>query len=303
MTESKKPGVIGSLQQFQLLLYATKDTELTACDLAVLAEITDRYLKDGPRGGTTRATSAAHLAKETGRELRSVERSLVRLQERCYIMVAETGKGRAGNTYLLPFEWVRKVAADIYVYIKQFADAKKQRRKARRSARADAGAIAHTAPVVPARESVLRVFRSTDRDDGTTWLVPTRLSGLDTVVPTETPDQSYGLPTARPVGADMSAVTYGVPPPVVTKKIQSASVEAEDGEQWLTLTFEERGGDIITLESADAREQEDGQRELEQLAYSAGLSEISDAAELIGRTVYVRGGRYVAPPDDLQEAA
>ncbi|RXH36642.1 hypothetical protein XH99_06655 [Bradyrhizobium nanningense] len=104
----------------------------------------------------------------------------------------------------------------------------------------------------------------------------------------------------------MSAGTYRVPPPVVTKKIVSANVETDDGETWLSLAFEEGGGDVIALKSADRDMQADGQRELEQLCASAGLNELDDASELIGCHVHLRSGRYVLPPqndDGAMEAA
>ncbi|MCK1445873.1 hypothetical protein IVB34_22115 [Bradyrhizobium sp. 2] len=288
MTEVKKPEPIGPVQQFQLLLYATKDTELTACDVAVLAELTDRYLKDGPRAGFTRATSAAHLARETGRTERPVQKSLIRLAERGYVTIAEQGQGQRGNVYTLPFEWVRATAAAIYAVIKQMADAKKRRKRKRRRSYA-AESVASTDTVATLHATYLR------------GLVTLPTAYLDTVATLPTAPQSYGLPTEGPIGADMSAGTYRVPPPVVTKKIVSASVENEDGESWLSLEFGGGGGDSIVVESNDAEMQAQGQRELEQLVASAGLRDLDDAAQLVGRTVYLQAGRYVPAPDDVQE--
>ncbi|UWU89620.1 hypothetical protein [Bradyrhizobium sp. CB1015] len=284
--EGDKPslaeGAIGPVQQFQLLLYATKDTELSACDLAVLAELADRFLKDGPKGGATRPTSAAHLAKETGRDDASTARSIAHLAERGYISIAEQGIGRRGNTYLLPFRWVRDTATAIYNYIKPLAQAKRRRRRAQRSDRTRAVSSGDTVATAPARS--LRSFVT----------APVRY--LDGVATAPTRHQSYGLPMEGPIDADMSAGTYGVPPPVVTKKIVGATVETEDGESWLSLDFEEGGGDIIAVESADKDMQADGQRELELLCASAGLDEVNEPAELIGCRVYLRGGRYVLAP-------
>jgi hypothetical protein len=293
MTDNKptsKTDIVGPVQQFQLLLYATKDTELSACDLAVLAELTDRYLKDGPRGGATRPTSAAHLAKETGRDDASTQRSLARLVERGYIKVAEPGFGRRGHTYLLPFGWVRETADAIYEYVKGMADAKKRRRRARRSNRADAVANSTTVATAPVR--LLRGF------------VTAPMRYLDAVATASMRDQSYGSPKREPIGDAGTAGGLKPPPPVISKKIVAANVESEDGERWLSLEFEECGGDYITIESSDTDTQADGQRELEQLCASAGLKGIDDAAELIGCIVHMQAGRYVlAPDDDLQDAA
>ncbi|NYG47575.1 hypothetical protein GGD67_005056 [Bradyrhizobium sp. IAR9] len=101
----------------------------------------------------------------------------------------------------------------------------------------------------------------------------------------------------------MSAGTYRVPPPVVTKKIVSAIVETEDGETWLSLDFEEGGGDVIALESSDKGIQDDGQREIQKLCASAGLDELNESAELIGCIVYLQGGRYVLAPANDNDAA
>jgi hypothetical protein len=281
MSEVKKSDSIGPVQQFQLLLYATKDTELTACDLAVLAELTDRYLKDK---GVTRPTSAAHLERETGRDDSSTQRSIARLLERGYITIAEQGIGRRGHTYLLPFEWVKDTATAIYNYIKPMAEAKRRKRRTRRSYRTDA--VGKTVTVATAPTRLLRSF------------VTAPMRYLTTVATASTRDQSYGLPMVEPIGADISAGTYRVPPPVVTKKIKSARVENEDGERWLSFEYEEGGCRSITIESNDADIQADGQRELEQLQESAGLTEIDDPAQLVGCTVYLRGGQFVSKPDD-----
>lgn len=288
MTEAKP--AIRSLEQFQMLLYATKDTELTACDLAVLAELTDRYLKDGPRGGTTRPTSAAHLARETGRDDASTQRSLARLVERGYIKVAEPGFGRRGHTYFLPFGWVRETAEAIYKYVKGMADAKKRRRRARRSNRADA--VSKALPVATAPMRYLRSF------------VTAPMRYLDSVATASVRDQSYGYPTGKPVGADVSACALRAQPPIVTKKIIAASVESEDRERWLSVDFDDGGFDIIALESSDADTQQEGQERFARLTSSASLmGDIDGAAELIGCTVHMRGDAYLLPHDVDTQAA
>ncbi|MBB4427983.1 hypothetical protein GGD66_006569 [Bradyrhizobium sp. CIR48] len=278
---SAAEGAIGPVQQFQLLLFATKDTDLSACDLAVLAEITDRYLKDGPKGGTTRPTSAAHLAKETGRDDASTARSIAHLAERGYITVAEQGVGRRGNTYLLPFKWMRDTATAIYNYIKPLAEAKRRRRRAHRSNRAGAVANCTTVATAPTRE--LRSFVT----------APVRY--LDSIATAPTRDQSYGLPTEGPIGADMSAGTYRVPPPVVTKKIVSASVERDGGDTLLIVEFDKGSTDVIVLEADSAREQEAGQNRYSRLTSSAGLGWPESFDELVGCIVHTQGDRYLLP--------
>ncbi len=288
MSEAKSTAAIGPVQQFQLLLYASKDTELTACDLAVLAELTDRYLKSE---AVTRPTSAGHLAKETGRTIRPVQESLTRLAERGYVTLAEQGSGTRGNTYRLPFEWVRATWDAIYAVIKEMADAKKRRRRKRGRASYAADSVA-----TPPKPATLRTayLRS---------LVTLPTAYLDTLATLSTAPQSYIAPERCLYRDADAAGGLKPPPPVISKKIVAASVESEDGERWLSLDFEERGGDCIALESADKATQDDGQRELEQLCASAGLKEIDDAAELVGRTVHMQAGRYVQPTDLLQEAA
>jgi hypothetical protein len=276
------------VQQFQLVLYATKDTELTACDLAVLAELTDRYLK---AEGVTRPTSAGHLAKETGRTIRPVQESLTRLAERGYVTLAEQGSGTRGNTYRLPFEWVRATWDAIYAVIKEMADAKKRRRRKRGRASYAAGSVATPPKLATLRTAYLR------------GLVTLPTAYLDTLATLPTAPQSYIAPERCLYRDAVPAGGLEPPPAVISKKIKSASVESEDGESWLSIEFEERGSDTIALESADKGIQEEGQRELEQLCNSAGLGEIDDASELVGCIVYMRGIRYVAPPDDMRDAA
>jgi hypothetical protein len=280
--DDSSPDVIGPVQQFQLLLYATKDTELTACDLAVLAELTDRYLKDK---GVTRPTSAAHLERETGRDDSSTQRSLARLLERGYITIAEPGHGRRGHTYLLPFDWVKATATAIYNYIKPLSDAKRRRRRGRRSYRTDA--VDSTSTVATAPTRLLRSF------------VTAPMRYLTTVATASTRDQSYGLPMVRPIGADMSAGTDRVPPPVVTKRIKSVSIDyVIEGERCLFVNFDVGPPDIMVLESSySSIDQEAGQERYSRLTSSAGLGWPEYVEELVGCTVYTQGNHYLMPHD------
>lgn len=88
------------------------------------------------------------------------------------------------------------------------------------------------------------------------------------------------------------------------KKIKSVSREAEDGESWLSLGFEDGTSDSITVESSDSDTQEEGQRELGQFLYSIGARPDDDVESFVGRTSFTQDGRYVPPPDDdMMEAA
>ncbi len=294
MTDSKPASnnVIGPVQQFQLLLYASKDTELTACDLAVLAEMTDRYLK---ADGVTRPTSAGHLAKETGRTIRPVQESLTRLAERGYITLAEQGSGTRGNTYRLPFEWVRATWDAIYAVIKEMADAKKRRRRKRGRASYAVGSVATPPKLATLRTAYLRS------------LVTLPTAYLDTLATLSTAPQSYSEPERL---LNIDAVPAGgltPPPPVISKKITAASVEVDDGETILIVEFDDASlPDVISLESDSASEQEAGQERLNRMLTSTGLGGIDDdAAALVGCTVYTQGNRYVPPPDNdnMQDAA
>src|SRR5262245_8778496 len=116
MSKSKKlpqgkpdnPDAIGPVDQFNLCLYASKDARLSACDLAVLFELVDRFTKKdyGPyKAGTTRPTGKAHLERETGRTDGAVKASLARLQEYGYIRVAVEKQGTRGREYSINFDW------------------------------------------------------------------------------------------------------------------------------------------------------------------------------------------------------
>jgi hypothetical protein len=287
---ASKPDTVGPVQQFQLLLYASKDTELTACDLAVLAELTDRYLK---ADGVTRPTSAGHLAKETGRTIRPVQESLTRLAERGYITLAEQGSGTRGNTYRLPFEWVRATWDAIYAVIKEMADAKKHRRRKRGRASYAADSVATPPKLATLRTAYLRS------------LVTLPTAYLGTLATLSTAPQSYIAPERCLYRDAGTAGGLKPPPPVITKKIVAASVESDDGEQWVEVEFDVGASDFITLESDSASEQEEGQERLARLTSSAGLmGDIESPDELVGCIVHMQGDRYLMPHDvDMRDAA
>jgi len=73
--------------------------------------------------------------------------------------------------------------------------------------------------------------------------------------------------------------------------IRHAVIETaeDDGAKILTVNFHTTDGEdvqqMMVIESADAREQEDGQYELQQLINAVGLEEVHRAEEFIGRSV------------------
>jgi hypothetical protein len=101
---------IGSRDQFLLLFYATKDNRLAACDLAVLAEIIDRWHKETGRGIPT---GLAHLIRETGRNRRAVRDAIAKLERLGFIAIAKKGAGRASTSYTPNFEWARETRANV----------------------------------------------------------------------------------------------------------------------------------------------------------------------------------------------
>lgn len=287
-------STIGPLDQFKFAFYASKDTRLSACDLACLMEIADRYIKSDfgrHKAGVTFPTGHTHLVRETGYAITAVKASLSRLISFGYISVAVEGKGTRGSEYVPNFNWSRAVFVAVDLETKARAAAKKKRH------RSASGSVER-----PTSVSVL-VGRSTDplRD-----IVGRHADLLTCVVGQSTGPQTYVGPKGTYIGGDatppdcLGQPVGGAPE---ERKIKAAFLESEDGEKWLSLTFEEGGGDSITLESADFDTQDDGQRELQQLQLSAGLSEIDDAEQLIGRTVYLQAGRYVPAPanDDWPE--
>lgn len=94
----KSPDAIGPLDQFKLGLYASQDTNLTACDMACLMEILERFIKkdfDPHKAGVTFPVGHTHLVRETGRAVAAVKASLARLRGYGYIKVAPKAQARA----------------------------------------------------------------------------------------------------------------------------------------------------------------------------------------------------------------
>jgi hypothetical protein len=283
---------VGSLDQFQLALYASKGAEppLNGTDLTVLLELIDRFKK---KDGVTFPSSAGHLARETGRPIRSVQESIRRLQEMHLAEIVDQGTGTRGNTYTFNFEWVREVAAEIKSEIESRSAARKKRKNKNPASNADNRvAGSETLPTrksAPLRDIVTRKFAY--------------LTGVATW---ESAPQTYGVPTGTYVGgADAPPFGYatsGIRPlkkdgkpdftvyPDVERWVTITSVDSEDLEddnaKCLTFNYTTDCGvqsDIfIVTNSDDECEQADGQKVLGSLLDAVGLSDIETAEELVG---------------------
>ncbi|MGO4836332.1 hypothetical protein AB4144_29225, partial [Rhizobiaceae sp. 2RAB30] len=265
MASTKGEPPIGSLDQFQLALYASKGSEppLNGTDLAVLLELIDRFKK---KEGVTYPSSAGHLARETGRPIRSVQASLQRLQDIKLAIVVEHGAGTKGNTYTFNFAWVREVAAEIHAEKEARAAAKKRRRKPtyaeNRVGSTDDLATRKSAPL---RDIVTRKFAQLS-------IVPTRKSAPQTYVgPTSPYVGGAGTPTlgltptsgaapreAMIVGSSIDTDTRG-------DKLLSLVVSTDSGMEEIS----------ICVESGNQRRQDDGQAEFKRLCRALGLDENS----------------------------
>ncbi|MER8439285.1 hypothetical protein NKH36_03085 [Mesorhizobium sp. M1312] len=219
---------VGSLDQFQLALYASKGAEppLNGTDITVLLELIDRYKK---KDGVTFPSSAGHLSRETGRPIRSVQESLRRLQDIRLAQIVDQGTGTRGNTYTFNFEWVREVAAEIRSEIESRAAARKKRKKKNPASNADNRVASNeNLPMrksAPLRDIVTRKFAYLTG-------VPTRESAPQTYVePTGSYDRCAGTP---PFGY----ATSGAAP--LRKKDGSIDFRVfPDVEKWVTITAAE----------------------------------------------------------------
>ncbi|UVK44832.1 hypothetical protein BPNPMPFG_000297 [Mesorhizobium sp. AR07] len=316
---------VGSLDQFQLVLYASKGAEppLNGTDITVLLELVDRFKK---KDGVTFPSSAGHLARETGRPVRSVQESLRRLQDMHLARIVEQGTGTRGNTYNFNFDWVREVAAEIKSEIESRAVARKKRKKKNPASDADnrvgSNETLPTRKSAPLRDIVTRKFAHLTG-------VPTR----------ESAPQTYGVPTGTYVGgADAPPFGYatsGIAPlkkdgkpdftvyPDVERWVMITSVEeeslddVEDGNSKVLTVFYVTDCGIqsyifLTTESDDDREQADGQEVLASVCAAVGLDQIEDAKELVGRraklVLHYHNGSFVScvprhTNDDFQQAA
>lgn len=247
-----QPKKINSLDQFQLCLFASKDTRLTACDLAVLAEITDRFIKDD---GVTRATGVTHLVRETGRNSKAIKASRKRLLQHHYLQVGANFQGATGTAYIPNFAW--SIAAADAVR-NEVASRKKIRRSRKRS-----GGL----PTPTKKENL--VGASTPPQSA---LVGASAPPLRELVGVPGTPQTYVSPTGELRGGVHTPVNGllpvpGVPP--VEWKIVDSSVDGEAGEKWLNLKLKNNAGDLdeagICLESNDPSRQADGQKALARL--------------------------------------
>lgn len=288
---------VGSLDQFQLALYASKGAEppLNGTDITVLLELIDRFKK---KDGVTFPSSAGHLARETGRPIRSVQESLRRLQDMHLAQIVDQGTGTRGNTYTFNFEWVREVAAEIRSEIESRAVARKKRKKKNPASNADNRVASNenlpTRKSAPLRDIVTRKFACLTG-------VPTRKSAPQTYgEPTGSYDRCAGTPPfgyatsgAAPLRKEDGALDFRVFPDVerwVT--ITGADVDVLDDEEddhatVLTVRFVTDCGiqsDIfLTTNSDNEQEQADGQKVLASVLSAVGLSNIETADELVGR--------------------
>lgn len=289
---------IGSLDQFQLVLFASKDTRLTAADMAVLIEVTDRYLKND---GHTLATGNKHLERETGRSGSTVKASRLRLVKLGYLAIEHDGVGTRGTVYVPNFDWCRAVAK---IYGDEIATRKAAKRKRKSK---PSGGVDHptSAPkLVGARTTPLRDL---------VGLAGTPLSYL---VGAHTHPQTYvGTTDSLRRGANTPAFsledTQGVAPQEKKKArtvtIDSASTRIDGTSTWLDLELMTQSGEeetyYIELESSDSAAQDEGQKKLARLLYVAGLGAIDEPDELTGsRFTILPCGDFIPVPAQ-EEAA
>lgn len=243
---------IGSLDQFQFVLYASKDKRLNACDLAVLFEITDRFLK---KDGITYPTGSTHLARETGRNVKTVKASRAKLLKFHYLQVGEPFQGSTGTAYLPNFKWSSKVADAIKTEVAA--------RAAKRKSRKSSGGLP-----TPTKAPNLVGGISPPLDGLVGGISPP----LRDLVGVPRPPETYVGPTSPYVGGVHTPV-HGLSPvpgaPPRLWKIIDSSVEHDAGEMWMHLRLEDDSGASdeasICLESSDASRQAAGQKTLARL--------------------------------------
>ncbi len=273
---------IGSLNQFQIALYASKDKRLSACDLACLFEIVDRFLKDQ---GITRPTGKAHLERETGRSNGSVKESLRRLVEWQYISVAKLGSGTRGTEYLPNFEWAHRVASAIRSEVKDRAEAKKKRRRSGAENRPTSSPKLVGQNSAPLRELVGQPTAPLDGLDGQnsapqTYVTPTR---GDYVGNKSAPEPCASALRQAPVRADYDIAEF-------TIDYVSVDKSEEDGSDFIYVSMVTDDGEFeqdecIFTQSDDQKKQDEGQQQLASLMRAIGMNEIRVAEDLLGRRV------------------
>lgn len=115
--------------------------------------------------------------------------------------------------------------------------------------------------------------------------------------------------SAKPIVASPTTSTPAKPKPAVrtTARITSADVVKEGDTTKLRISARDGHGSeherILLLEDDDAESQFEGQRQLARLVHAAGLEQIDDSVDLLGRTVILTGNTdvFAAPttrPDD-----
>lgn len=276
---------IGSLNQFQIALYASKDKRLSACDLACLFEIVDRFLKDD---GVTRPTGKTHLERETGRSNGSVKESLRRLVEWRYISVAKIGSGTRGTEYLPNFEWANRVASAIKAEVKDRAEAKKKRRSSGAENRTTSAQKLVGRNYAPLRDLVGQPTAPLDGLVGQnsapqTYVTPT---GGDYVGNKSAPEPGASALRQAPVRADFDIAEF-------TIDYVSVDKSEEDGSDFIYISMATDNGefeqdDCIFTQSDDQKKQEEGQQQLASLMRAVGMDEIKDANDLLGRKLMAR---------------
>ncbi|RCW80921.1 hypothetical protein [Phyllobacterium bourgognense] len=289
---------IGPVDQTQLVLYASKNTSLSACDLAVLAEITDRYLK---LKGVTYPTGLTHLVRETGRSHSSVQDSVRRLLSFAYISVKVEGKGTRGTEYDLNFDWVREVAERVKCAKADRTRAKKSKGKKKASVPAD-----HTTT-----ENKLVCRNSTPLRE----LVGVPTDTLGNPAYRNSGTQTYGSTTSTPKlvaknshsGLVASAVSAPLREEYIYAEITHAELDTEEEDRpyiYIELTADGTGeeiGDSFIVFSANDDEWADGRRRLKLLSDAIQVEiEVKDPRHLIGEWVVAKklGGRIL---DYLEE--
>jgi hypothetical protein len=283
---------VGPVDQFQIVLYASKNTKLSACDLAVLAEITDRYLK---LKGVTYPTGLTHLVRETGRQVFAVRESVRSLLDQKYIAIETEGKGTRGTEYTLNVEWVREVAARIKQVKMDRSIAKKAKKKSA------SGVPQHTS-----KSKTLVVCSTIPLRD----LVGCPSIPLSNLVVCPTLPQTYWGTNSTPStvaknshsGLGASAVSAPLREEYIYAEITHAELDTEEEDRpyiYIELTADGTGeeiGDSFIVFSANDDEWEDGRRRLKLLSDAMQVEiDVKDPRHLIGEWVVAKklGGRIL----------
>lgn len=286
VTNKSSVDKINSLDQFQFMLFASKDPRLNACDIAVLFEIVDRYIKSD---GITYPTGVTHLVRETGRGGKTVKASRAKLLTYHYMQVGEAFKGTTGTCYLPNFAWSAQAAEAVRGELAS-------RRQKKKSGKASGGLP------TPTKADNLVGVESTPLGEIEGANVPP----LRHLVGVPRPPETYVVPTCTYVGGSIPpalglAPTQGVAPRLW--EIADSRVDVEAGDTWLNLALRNDAGEneeaSVCLESNNLARQEAGQRTLERLSIALDRS-IEDAKELLGLRVLFddQGELRPAPAND-----